>query len=98
MGHGLALPLKMTPGDYFSYLEAHPVVISGPGTSIGVAAATKTYFTVAPANIFQAVTHRISSFVENNAPWTYVVLAIVAGAVVIMLFKRFFAFVCAQNL
>ena len=88
----LALPLKMTPGEYFAYLEAHPVIIAGPGTTIGVAAATKTYFTVAPANIFQAVTHRISSFVKNNAPWTYVVLAIVAGAVVIMLFRRFFAF------
>jgi len=88
----LALPLKMTPGDYFSYLEAHPIIIAGPGTTIGVAAATKTYFTVAPANIFQAITHRISSFVVNNAPWTYVVLAIVAGAIVITLFKRFFAF------
>jgi len=88
----LALPLKMTPGDYFSYLEAHPVVKAGPGTTIGVAAATKTYFSVAPANIFQAITHRISSFVVNNAPWTYVVLAIVSGAIAIALFKRFFAF------
>jgi len=88
----LALPLKMTPGDYFSYLEAHPVIKAGPGTTIGVAAATKTYFTVAPANIFQAVTYRISSFVVNNAPLTYVVLAIVAGAIVIALFRRFFAF------
>ena len=88
----LGLPLKMTPGEYFAYLEAHPVIIAGPGTTIGVAAATKTYFTVAPANIFQAITHRISSFVVNNAPWTYVVLAIVAGAIAIALFKRFFAF------
>ena len=88
----LALPLKMTPGDYFSYLEAHPVIKAGPGTTIGVAAATKTYFSVAPANILQAITHRISSFVVNNAPWTYVVLAIVAAAIAIALFKRFFAF------
>ena len=88
----LGLPLKMTPGEYFAYLEAHPVIIAGPGTTIGVAAATKTYFTVAPANIFQAVTYRISSFVANNAPWTYVVLAIVAGGIVITLFRRFFAF------
>ena len=87
----LALPLKMTPGDYFAYLEAHPVIKAGPGTTIGVAAATKTYFSVAPANIFQAITYRISSFVVNNAPWTYVVLAIVAGAIVLTLFKRFFA-------
>ena len=88
----LALPLKMTPGEYFAYLEAHPVIKAGPGTTIGVAAATKTYFTVAPANIFQAVTYRISSFFVNNAPWTYVVLAMVIGAIVITLFRRFFAF------
>ena len=87
----LALPLKMAPGDYFSYLEAHPVIIAGPGTTIGIAAATKTYFTVEPANIFQAVTYRISSFVVNNAPWTYVVLAIVLGAILIVLFQRFFS-------
>ena len=87
----LALPLKMTPGDYFAYLEAHPVIVAGPGTTIGIAAATKTYFTVAPANIFQAVTYRISSFVVNNAPWTYVVLSIVLGAILIVLFQRFFS-------
>jgi len=30
----LSLPVKMKPGNYFAYLEAHPVVISGPGTPI----------------------------------------------------------------
>lgn len=88
----LALPLNMRPGDYFAYIEAHPVVKSGPGTTIGVAAATKAYFTVAPANIFSAVVWRVYSLFTVNAPWSYVTLTIVIGAIVIAFFKRFFNF------
>ena len=88
----LSLPVKMKPGDYFAYLEAHPVVVSGPGTTIGIAAATKTYFTVVPANLWQALIHRISSFFSLYAPWPQVVLAIIIGAVLLSLFRRFFSF------
>ena len=88
----LALPVRMKPGDYFAYLEAHPVVISGPGTTIGVAAATKTYFTVVPANLWQAMIHRVSTFFVLYAPWTYVVLTVVIGSVLLALFRRFFSF------
>lgn len=88
----LSLPVRMKPGDYFCYLEAHPIVKAGPGTTIGVAAATKTYFTVAPANIWQAIYYKIASFLAMYAPWTYVVLAIVAVAIIIVIFRKFFAF------
>jgi len=88
----LNLPVRLKPGDYFAYLEAHPVVLSGPGTTIGVAAATKTYFTVAPANVFQAAYYRTSSFIVLNAPWTYVVLVIFFGAILIALFRKYFSF------
>jgi len=88
----LALPVKTEPGDYFAFLEAHPIVKAGPGTTIGVAAATKVNFTVAPANLWQAITHRISSFFGLYAPWTYVVLVVVIGAILIAIFRRFFAF------
>jgi len=88
----LALPVTLRPGDYFAYLEAHPVVKTGPGTTIGVAAATKTYFTVAPANIFQALYWRAASFMTVYAPWTYVVLAITGGAVALAIVRRFFVF------
>ncbi|MCH7756842.1 hypothetical protein IIC45_02030 [Patescibacteria group bacterium] len=88
----LSLPVKMKPGDYFAYLEAHPVVVSGPGTTIGIAAATKTYFTVVPANLWQALIHRVSSFFSLYAPWPQVVLAIIIGAVLLSLFRRFFSF------
>jgi hypothetical protein len=88
----LSLPVKAKPGDYFAYLEAHPVVKAGPGTTIGVAAATKTYFTVIPANLRQATAHRISSFFTLYAPWTYIALAVVVGAILLAIFRRFFAF------
>ena len=88
----LNLPVKTKPGDYFAYLEAHPVIKAGPGTTIGVAAATKTYFSIVPANIWQAIIWRISSFFTMYAPWTYVALAIVIGAIIIVIFRKFFAF------
>jgi len=88
----LSLPMKMKPGDYFCYLEAHPIIKAGPGTTIGVAAATKTYFSVVPANLWQAIIWRISSFWTMYAPWTYVVLAVVLAAIIIIIFRKFFAF------
>ncbi|HDZ54624.1 MAG TPA: hypothetical protein ENI19_03280 [Candidatus Nealsonbacteria bacterium] len=88
----LTLPVKTKPGDYFAYLEAHPIIKAGPGTTIGVAAATKTYFSVVPANLLQAVIWRVSSFFTMYAPWTYVVLSIIAGAIIITIFRKFFAF------
>ena len=88
----LSLPMKVKPGDYFAYLEAHPIIKAGPGTTIGVAAATKTYFTVIPANIWQAIYYKTTSFFTIYAPWTYVVLAIIGAAIIITIFRKFFAF------
>lgn len=88
----LSLPMKVRPGDYFCYLEAHPIIKAGPGTTIGVAAATKTYFSIIPANIWEAMYYKTSSFFVMYAPWTYVVLAIVIVAIIIVIFKKYFAF------
>jgi len=92
VGVKLALPVNMRPGDYFAYIEAHPVVVSGPGTTIGIAAATKTYFEVEPANIWQAVMWRVYSLFTVYAPWSYVVLIVVIGAALIAIFQKFFKF------
>lgn len=88
----LSLPMKVKPGDYFCYLEAHPIIKAGPGTTIGVAAATKTYFSVVPANLWQAIYYKTQSLLVMYAPWTYVVLAVVAAAIIITIFRKFFAF------
>lgn len=88
----LTLPVKTEPGDYFAYLEAHPIVKAGPGVTIGVAAATKLYFTIAPANIWQGIYYRVVSFLTMYAPWTWVVLAMMLAAVIITLFRKYFTF------
>lgn len=88
----LTLPIKTPPGDYFCYLEAHPVtkkVDGGGGTSIGVAAATRLYFSVAPANIFQGIYYRIVSIFTNFAPWSWVILSVIALASLIAFLRQF---------
>lgn len=88
----LSLPLKVEPGDYFAYLEAHPVTTGEGGVTIGIAAATKIWFTVKPANTFQAIIHKITSFVKNTAPTSYIVMGIIGLIILILLFKKFFSF------
>lgn len=87
----LSLPLKVEPGDYFAYLEAHPITTGAGGVTIGIAAATKIWFTVEPANIWQAMIHKITSFFTNTAPTSYIVLAVIAFIILILIFKKYFS-------
>ena len=88
------IPIKAIPGDYFAYLEGHPVKNSqsAGGVVIGISAATKMYFNIAPANIFQGIYYRTVSIIKNNAPWSYVVLIVIAASSLIVLFRRYFSF------
>lgn len=84
------LPLMMEPGDYFAYLEAHPLAVDKNGaTTINIAAAAKLYFTVVPANIFQAMYYKTSSFWELYQPWTTVVAILFVFVVVGVLLKKY---------
>jgi hypothetical protein len=84
----LSLPLDAEPGDYFCFLEAHPVS-EGGGFRIGVAAATKLYFSVKPANIVAAIVHRISSGLARTAPASYIIIvAVIAIAAILVLRKH----------
>jgi hypothetical protein len=51
------VPVKTDPGDYFAFVESGPVALNGPGTSVGVAVATKL-FNVVHANLWQAILYR----------------------------------------
>lgn len=94
----LTLPTKVQPGDYFAYLEGHPVKKSVAGqTSIGVAAAAKLYFTVAPANIFQGIYYRFISLYSRYHPWDTIVLAIIFAAILILLFRKRFKIQIAKR-
>ena len=88
----MTVPVKAEPGAYFIFLESGPVVSNKPGTSIGIAVATKLFFTVVPANIFQAILFRTSSFFKTYAPWSWVGLIVLLAAVLLALVRRFFSF------
>lgn len=88
----MLVPLKATPGDYFAFIESGPVVSNQPGTSVGVAVATKLYFTLVPANIFQAISFRVSSFFETYTPWSWGGLGFVVLIILFMIIRRFVSF------
>jgi len=90
VGITLYVPTNARPGDYFAYLEAHPV-IERTGFAVGVAAATKLYFSVKPANWLAAVRARVRSFVEINAPYSYIIPGVLAIIGVVFLFCRLFS-------
>ena len=94
----VAVPIKTIPGEYFAYLEAHPVKSDVAGvTSIGVAAASKLYFTVAPSNFFEGIYYRALSLIERSAPWSYAVFALIGLFILVKIFKKFFKFNIAIN-
>lgn len=88
------IPIKTVPGEYFAYLEGHPIKKSqsAGGATIGIGAAAKLMFTVAPANIFQGIYYRLAALIANNAPWSYVVLAVLVMSLLVTFFRRFFSF------
>jgi hypothetical protein len=85
----LDIPLKAKPGDYLAYIEAHPVATGAEGgMQIGVAAATKLYFTVKPANVFVSVANSIANFFTRNAPRSYIPLGIIVLGLAVFFLRR----------
>jgi hypothetical protein len=87
----LKLPLKINPGEYFAYVEGHPIIKSETGqTSVGVAAAAKLYFTVAPANLVLGIYYRGLSFWKIYHRWLTIIAVILVIAAAVIFFRRFF--------
>jgi hypothetical protein len=84
----LHVSVKAKPGDYFAYLEAHPVAKEG-NVSIGIAAAAKLYFTVKPANIFSAFANMVADFFKSSSPYSWVGLGVIVLIIAVFLFRRF---------
>jgi len=94
----LTLPAKTQPGNYFCYLEGHPVKKSVSGqTSIGVAAAAKLYFTVSPANIFQGIYYRFISLYRRYHPWDTIILVIIFVGLILWFISKRFKFQIAKR-
>jgi len=90
----LDIPLTdVIPGDYFCYLEGSPKKDANSGeTSVGIAAATKLYLTIAPSNIFQAIYYKTLSIWETFYPWSLIVLIAITLIIIVTVFKKLFNF------
>jgi hypothetical protein len=84
----LELPSGVTPGDYFAFIEARPVA-EADGVSIGVAAATQLTFTVEPSSWLAAQRLRISRFLRDIEPWSYVVEGLILAGALAYLGRRY---------
>ncbi|PJA83132.1 MAG: hypothetical protein CO146_01730 [Candidatus Nealsonbacteria bacterium CG_4_9_14_3_um_filter_37_29] len=96
----LTLPAKIKPGNYFAYLEARPAkkeATIGGVTSIGVAAATQLWFTVAPSNFFQGIYYRFISLYSRYHPWDTIVLAVIFVAALLWFVSKKFKFQIARK-
>ena len=84
------LPLITEPGNYFAYLQASPAKKSNSsGTTIGVAAATKLYFTIVQANFFLGIYYNIASFFQVYSPWPQRFTIILVFIIILLLAKKF---------
>lgn len=88
----LDIPIKAKPGDYLAYIEAHPVAQGEGGMSVGIAVATKLYFTVKPANVVAGVANAVVNFFSRTAPYSYTVLGIIVLGVVVFFLRRHLKF------
>lgn len=88
----LNLPMNAEPGLYFAYVEAQPHIKDTTGqTKVGVSAATKLYFAVAPANWRLAMYFKIKTFLKVYSPWpqrTFIVLLVLALLLVLRRFLK----------
>lgn len=86
----LNLPVKAQPGNYFAYLEGQPVAKSqSGGTTVGIAAAAKLYFTVSPANFIQGIYYKITSFWKVSQPWSGRIAILLAVILLFLLAKKY---------
>lgn len=85
----LRIPRKAKPGDYFAYIEAYPFIRARGGASVGIAAATKLYFTTESRTLLLVLYYRLRDFVLGTAPGSYIALGVAGVAALIVIFRKF---------
>jgi hypothetical protein len=87
----LDLPVKVVPGKYFAYVEAYPLSNNAEtgGATVGIAAASKLYFDVEPANAVLGVYYKAVSLWNYYAPWSGRVTLILGAIVVLVVTKKY---------
>ena len=86
----VSVPTGADPGDYEGLLAAQ-VVTEGSGTQVGAAAAAKVRFEVESTTLLGAWWHQLSTWFEDDAPWTWLVPALLASGLALRQFRRRFA-------
>ncbi|HNP79442.1 MAG TPA: hypothetical protein PKI00_01160 [Candidatus Pacearchaeota archaeon] len=87
------LPIDAKPGNYFAFLQAQPIKEgenAEGSSSINIAAAAKLYFTIEPANIFQAVYYKLEYFWNKFYPWDLAIVGLIVLIILIYNFRKRF--------
>ena len=92
----LNLPTGADPGDYEGLLAAQ-IVTKGKGAQVGAAAAAKLTFSVESATLLGAWWYRIRTFLSGHEPWTWLIPAILATALLGLQLRRRFSFQVARR-
>lgn len=92
----LSLPTGADPGDYEGLLAAQ-IVTKGEGAQVGAAAAAKVTFTVESATWLGGQWYRIRTFFSDHQPWTWLIPALLAGALLGWQLRRRFSFQVARR-
>lgn len=86
----LTLPIDTEPGEYFAYVEAYPITNGESGaTAINVAAASRLYFSVEPANIFQGLYYRMFSLYKENTTLVHIAIGAILVFTFIQILRKF---------
>jgi hypothetical protein len=87
----LDLPTGADPGDYEGLLAAQ-IVTKGKGAQVGAAAAAKLTFSVEASTWLGAQWYRVRTFLSGHEPWTWLIPALLATALLGRQLRRRFAF------
>jgi len=86
----LNLPVKTEPGEYFAYLEGHPLATNTEGnTTVGIAAAAKLYFTVVPGSFLEGIYYKLLSFWNIYYPIPQIISGIFILTALILIGKKY---------
>lgn len=92
----LSLPTGADPGDYEGLLAAQ-IVAEGEGAQVGAAAAARVTFSVEAATLLGAWWYRIRTFLSGHEPWTWLIPAILATALLGQQLRRRFSLQIARR-
>lgn len=87
----LSLPTGADPGNYEGLLAAQ-IVTGVAGAQVGAAAAAKLTFEVESTTLLGAWWHKLSTASTEHSPWTWLVPAVLASALVASQLMRRFSF------